>query len=245
MQLLAQECGDKREECIWVVSRELSDGGSDILVRYVLVYCWLEQMVTTYAFRVFSRGVSSAGTCCHNPRGEHPRFCRLLNLHFGKVGLVNVTKQEEIRQSGSTTILHESHDSQVYCNRADDSTETKQEQNEQSVFSFLLHASYLHEVATGPITSRRSRNKLNSQCFLLFRMTSSPRVYCDRAYRHYCSIDPSDPQTRNAAIQFKKNSCWPGVRIHFVGVWYAQSLIPSVVPSADFEQGYGVFFGSH
>ena len=222
MQLLAQECGDKREESIWVVSRELSERGSDILVWYVLVYCWLEQMVTRCAFRVFSRRISSAGTCRHNPRGEHPQFCRFLNLHFVKVGLVKVTKQEETRQSGSIAILHESYDSQVYCNRNNDSTETRQKQNEQLVLSFISHASYLHEVATGAVTSRRI--KLISQYLLLFRVASSPRVYCNRAYRHYCSIDPSDPRTREAAIQFKKKHCWRDVRIHFVGVWYAQSL---------------------
>jgi len=51
-----------------------------------------------------------------------------------------------------------------------------------------------------------------------------PRVYCDSAYYLYRSIDPNKPETRNAGIKFKKAFCRQGVRIHFVGVWYAEYL---------------------
>ena len=49
-------------------------------------------------------------------------------------------------------------------------------------------------------------------------------TYLRRAYGHYLSIDPHKPETREMAAEFKGTYCWPGVRIHFVGVWYYQSF---------------------
>ncbi|KAF8552285.1 hypothetical protein OG21DRAFT_1535523 [Imleria badia] len=51
----------------------------------------------------------------------------------------------------------------------------------------------------------------------LLREHSEERV--KQAYHRYVSIHPNNPKTKETAMQFKKDFCREGVRIHFVGVW--------------------------
>ena len=60
-----------------------------------------------------------------------------------------------------------------------------------------------------------------------FARTYGPWAYRTRAYHTYRLIDPHKPSTLRLATRFKKEFCWQGVRIHFVGVWCANFMYPA------------------
>ena len=78
--------------------------------------------------------------------------------------------------------------------------------------------------------SREGEGEHRSVSTPIIIFQSSSRIYCDRAFNHYLTIDPYEPETRNKATQFKQAFCWQSVRIHFVGVWCANFLHHALTP---------------